>query len=508
MGGKAALIIIAGFSSIVMLLGANNSNISQTVNRTFVNHYTEEIAHQIAVSGANIACNRFFVTPAWTPSSTGVSNASYNGGTLDVTTQTVDASKGRIRVVSTGRYMGMTRRITIVMQASTFGKFALFVNSMGTGGAYYPPGTAIDGPVHINVPFKNGAPDPAQSFRVDGGVYNGKVTSDLMWTAAGGKAKPNFNQGFEANVHVTLPDEFDAKLKEAVTTGSYDQYGTQSLGFKFTDNKNVACVFGSDASGAGTITYKEYALTDSAFHNTKDRIPSSLFTANGTCTDPTAAAAAGWVTKKFPELVASGKNFNGALYLKNGNIAMRGEVNGKITVGAVHVNTSTGVPVAAPAVASGTKAYWNVNRWEYHSVSPHTSYGNVWLDGDITYKTDPFVDASSDDMLGVVATNYIFASDNPRNNTTKLITSGSYFSKFKGATTENLYNLPNMKIDAGTLLNWEYKGGWTEGAAQLTTTTNGKGYDQIYQYDQRLLKDSPPFYPATGALSILSWLEE
>jgi hypothetical protein len=502
MGGKAALIIIAGFSSIVMLLGANNTNVSQTVSHTFVDHYANELAHQIAVSGANIACNRFFVSPAWSPSTTGVDDADYNGGTLDVTTELIDQARGRVRVISTGTFMGETRRITVVMQATSFGKFALFVNSMGTGGAYYPAGTRITGPVHINVPFKNGVPDPAQSFRVDGGTYEGKVTSDLMWTAAGSKVKPNFVAGFEDKVHVTLPNEFDQKLKDAVTTGTYKQDGTQQLGFKFTDSRNVAAIFGSDAGGNGTITYKEFALTDSAFYDTYNRLtPPS---------DPTAFTAAGWKTKRLSELAGTGKEFNGGLYLKNGNFAVKGEVNGRITLGAVNVNTTTGAAVEAAAVSSSTKAYYNKSKkqYEYFSVDPKTSFGNVWLDGDITYKHDPATDANSTDLFGVVATNYIFATDNQRNNTTKLITSGSYFSKFKGATTENLYNLPNMKIDGSTLLDWEYRGGWTEGSAQLTTTTNGKGYDQIYKYDQRLMKDSPPFFPATGALSILSWLEE
>jgi hypothetical protein len=502
MGGKALLIVVACFSMLAMLLGLNNSTISGSAGGTFVDLYASEMAHQLALSGANIACNRFFVSPAWTPSSAGVSNASYSNGTVDVTTEVVNKVKGQVKVVSTGRFFGTTRTITVVMQATSFGKFALFVNSMGTGGSYYPSGTRVNGPVHINVPYQSGVPDPAQAFRVDGGIYKGKVTSDLMYTLTGGKTKPDFQQGYEDKVHVTLPDEFDQKIKDAVTNGSYNEYGTQDIGFKFTDNRNVSIIFGTNTSGNSTITYKEFALTDTAFNNTRDRCRPP--------TDPVKFTAQGWVTKEVSSLAGAGKNFNGALYLKNGNVAVKGEVNGRITLGVVNVNTSTGAAVEAPDVSSSTKAYYNQSKaaYEYFSQNPATSFGNVWLDGDISYKHNPETDLASTDLFGIVATNYIFATDNPDNNTTKLTTWGSYFSKFKGATTENLYNLPNMKIDGGTLLDWEYKGGWTEGEAQLTTLSSGKGYDQIYLYDSRLMKDSPPFFPATGALSILSWLEE
>ena len=512
MGGKASLLVVVGFAMVLMFFTQHNNDTAGLASENFVDHYASEVAHNIAVSGANLAANRFFVSPAWKPSMDGLDNTSFNQGSLSVQKFDTSADKGRTTIVSTGRFFGEERRVTVVMRATSFGKFALFINAMGANGGYFPNDTYFDGPVHINVPMKNGSPDLRQRFRLKGSpTFLGKVTSDVYWQSVdsrdgGGSLSPeetkkrvedgtlhttpDFQNGFEDGVHITLPDEFDQALKQAVEVGSYDEHGNHEIGFEFPQDKNISIVFNDD----GSLTYKAFDHSDTSFNTIGKRTnPPS---------DPTKAAAEGWVTKSFNELVPSGKKFNGALLVRNGNVRVKGTVDGKFTLGVLNNGNKE-----APNISSGSYGYKQNGEWIKFSVNPQTTFGNVWFDDDLLYKDDPYKNPSSDDMLGIVSTNYIFAADTPENNTTDLVTCGSYFSLYKGATTENLFRLPNMRF-GGDRVDWEYRGGWTEGQAQYTTRGSKQGYDQIYKYDNRLMKDSPPFFPATGALSILSWYEE
>ncbi|MFZ1731897.1 MAG: hypothetical protein WBQ23_13340 [Bacteroidota bacterium] len=460
MFGKAALLVIAGLSSIVVFIGINNDDVATVTERNFTNHYAREMAHQIAVSGANIAASNFFISPAWNPNES-LNGIDLIGGTVSVTREVLDKIKGRIRIVSTGTLLGIERRVTVVMQSSSFAKFCLYINDFGTSG-FFATGDVFTGPVHVNVPLKNGVPDPNKSLRLQGAPdFQGKVTSDIMWTAMDRSTNPNFEAGFEDQVNVVLPNEFADPLINAVRNGDYDEYGTNIKGFEFTKDRNVSMVLNGD----GTATYKEYGLSDAAFNTVSTR-----------CTPPATEAlriAAGWKTVKLDSISP-----NGAFLIANGNLRLKGVLDGKITIGVVS-----------------------------SSKTDLSARGNVYFEDDVTYLNDPFV-GESDDMLGIVAQNYIWAADTPPNKD-NLITYGSLFSKNRGVATENVSTLASKKIRCG---NWDYRGGVTDGQAQTTGYYGGVGkiygFSQRFIYDDRLLKDSPPFFPGTGAVQILSWLEE
>ena len=460
MFGKAALMVIAGLSAIVVFIGFNNDDVASATERAFTDHYCREMAHQIAVSGANIAASKFYISPAWSPNET-MNNVDCLEGTLTVTRDVIDPIKGRIRITSVGRYFGIEGRVTVVLQSTSFAKFCLYINDFGTSG-FFATGDLFTGPVHVNVPMKNGAPDPAKALRLKGApVFKGKVTSDAMWKAVDGSTNPVFEAGFEDKINVTLPGNYAQPLIDAVRTGKFDEYGNNLRGFEFTNSRNVAMVLNAN----GTATYKEYALTDNAFNTLATR-----------CTPPATRAlqnAQGWKTVPLDSISP-----NGALLIANGNLRIKGVLDGKVTIGVLSSSTSD-----------------------------LSSRGNVYFEDDVTYKQDPYA-GESNDMLGIVAQNYIWAADTPANKD-DLITYGSLFSKNRGVATENISQLNTNKIQCGT---WAYRGGVTDGQAQTTgyIGSGGKiyGFSQHFIYDDRLLRDAPPFYPGTGALQILSWLED
>lgn len=165
---------------------------------------------------------------------------------------------------------------------------------------------------------------------------------------------------------------------------------------------------------------------------------------------------------------------NGVLMVDNANLHIKGQVNGKLTISA------TGSSGAAK--------------------------GNVWVDSSVTYQTNPLLDPSSTNMLGVVCDNDVIIADNSNNNNPVkgVQIHASILSKSGGLKAENY----NTRPVAGTLT---LLGGVQQNQRGPVGTFGGggivSGFQKNYRYDERLMIDSPPLYPTTGSYEVLSWYE-
>ena len=65
MGGKALVLVISGFSLIFLVIAQNFGSVSNRSVDNYVDYYNESVAHNIAVSGANIAANEIYIDPTW-----------------------------------------------------------------------------------------------------------------------------------------------------------------------------------------------------------------------------------------------------------------------------------------------------------------------------------------------------------------------------------------------------------------------------------------------------------
>lgn len=160
---------------------------------------------------------------------------------------------------------------------------------------------------------------------------------------------------------------------------------------------------------------------------------------------------------------------NGVIFAKNSVLRLQGTVKGQYSV-----------------VASGT-----------------SGKGNIFLDDDIVYDTDPRVDPSSQDMLGIIAKNKILITENAANNNGINI-HGSIYSESAGFGAENYNTRPvsgNINLLGGIVQNTRQPVGTFSGS------TINHGFAKRYRYDERLMFSSPPMYPGTGAFEIVSWLE-
>ncbi len=274
MGGKASIMMILGFNLIFMVAGYNYSRMTMGAIDNEIEYIDQSIAHNIAVSGANMAANRIFLSKTW---STGYDNTPLFGGTLTV--EVVNSGLNKI-VTSTGTYRSKTSVVRVELKPSYYSKFGNFYESMS---AYPATGDTFNGPFHVNNKFTTyGTP-----------VFNGKVTSKLGLSLQGSPKDPKFYGGYESGIDIPL--DFD-------TTGMRQAAANNGKIFSDTTNTgkdiNIELVFNADA----TVTWR-YSRNDGL----------NIWTVPKTVS----------ISSLAP---------NGVIYIEKGNIFVKGTVAGQVSI--------------------------------------------------------------------------------------------------------------------------------------------------------------------------------
>jgi len=174
-----------------------------------------------------------------------------------------------------------------------------------------------------------------------------------------------------------------------------------------------------------------------------------------------------WVTETIPAATFAP---NGVIFVDDAVVNISGTVKGKYTIS-----------------AGGNKS----------------DDGNIYLEDDIVYETNPLTNPSSQDMLGIVAENNVYISDNSVNSNGINIEAAIY-AQNGGFGAENYATRgPSGSIN---LL-----GGITQKIRLPVGTFNWKGivsgFSKSYRYDDRLMSSFPPSFPSTGFFEIVSWYE-
>lgn len=252
MGGKASILIVLGFSLIFLVVGQNFNTITVNAVDNFSDYYEKTYAHNVAVSGANMAANEVFFDPLWTA---GFSNLNFAGGTINASVQVIDVFQNIRQITVTGMFAGITDTVRVVLQPSKFSKFAYF-SAFEPSNIWWAGGDTVWGPMHVQ-----GNLQVAQSP-----VFFGKVTvqnsvvSDGHWESheVGGhwerrgrrwvwvpeyeyvwvsSADPKFYGGLETGVDLSLPPDGVVNLETAAIAG----------GQRFTGQDTVYMTFANDS---------------------------------------------------------------------------------------------------------------------------------------------------------------------------------------------------------------------------------------------------------------------
>ncbi len=461
MGGKAAILLVLGFSMIFLIFGHNFSNLSTRAVDNMTDYYAETQAFNIANAGANIAANQIFMDRTWDD---GYTNLSFGGGTINVfVTNNVGGTTGKVvichippgnpdaqhtmnisgsalaahlahgdyvgpcgggatyndqiaTIISEGTYNNVTKTIIVELQPSNFAKFG---NYYSTISAYPATGDVFNGPFHTNGRLTTyGTP-----------IFNGKVTTRNGLRKLGSPPDPQFLGGYEDGVDVPL--EFD-------TTGLRS---SSDLTFRGTSSPSrgidVRLYFNDD----GTLTYSSKA-----------------------------EGAGSWTAE---QTVSLGSLTNGVIYVEKGNIYTKGTVNGAVTI----VATKKG----------------------------RTGFGNVYQEDNLQYHDNPLTEEDSDDMLGIVAEENVRIDDNVNTRGKDITTQASMFAMNGNIGPED------GLVSQSFLGDWNILGGLiastTRVTAQYSGSTPVRGLRFIHTYDQRFLVNVPPSFPHTRNFEVVSWYE-
>jgi hypothetical protein len=128
--------------------------------------------------------------------------------------------------------------------------------------------------------------------------------------------------------------------------------------------------------------------------------------------------------------------------------------------------------------------------------------GNVYLDDNVIYNSDPRINPDSKDMLGIVSRNNVKITENAANKSSIDVHASIYCEKGGFGAGWPKFTEPNGNINLlGGIQNYcRVQIGIIQGSEIW-------GFNRRYKYDQRLMIASPPGYPGTGGLEIVSWFE-
>src|SRR5208337_3852448 len=103
--GKWSLLMVLGFSLIALnIMPRVNLRVNDAFNN-FVNYQNSSVAHNIAVSAANMAANSIFENASW---NTGFPSTNFNGGTFTATVSKMTGVDSMdIKIVSIGIYQSI-----------------------------------------------------------------------------------------------------------------------------------------------------------------------------------------------------------------------------------------------------------------------------------------------------------------------------------------------------------------------------------------------------------------
>lgn len=281
MGGKAAILLVLGFSTIFLFMGDNFNRLSSNAVEDNAEYYIQSNAHYIAVSGANMALNELFLDKEWR---TGFTNLSIDDGTLNVT---VSDSADMVIIKSDGDYESETKSVLVKLSPSGFAKFAWYVGNINS--KEFITGDTIYGPFHTQSKL-NIAGDP---------VFWGKVTTLKGLSPNEQQIKmngynPKFYGGYESGVDIPLPVNYNFSDQKDEALDGVNNYG----GSSYFGDTDLWLDFNSD----GTITYRTGSGSDSSLYSAPVTLPITTFAPNG------------------------------VVYVDKGNIYMSGTVNGQVTV--------------------------------------------------------------------------------------------------------------------------------------------------------------------------------
>ncbi len=247
MGGKASLILVVGFSMIMLYFGLNMNRLSVSATTNSTNHYKLGIAKVIAKSGLNVAASNLSRNKNWLP------NSPYSYMGTDNLIINLKDSLGTKIVTSTGIYQDVSKTVEIKIALANFSEFAYFSNIEGN--IAWTGKDSILGPFHTNdnILVKS-HPYFAGPITSQGGIikYFANKTAD----------EPIIVGQYITGIKIDFPTDGITKLSTVASSNGYVfsghpevflEFAGDSIRYKFNSTDPYTTVLGSDLTSTGII---------------------------------------------------------------------------------------------------------------------------------------------------------------------------------------------------------------------------------------------------------------
>jgi hypothetical protein len=205
MGGKAALIVVFGLTFLFSSYQLRTGSVTTRAAENLFRYYDKKMAHQISVSGLNIAAAKLYENNTWrgpmthVPFRTGEFSLSFvnYGDTLLVASQ--------------GIYDGVTDTVMAYFSLDNpYTKYTFF--TFQENGVNWAPNDTIWGPIHTNATLNH-----QNNASI---VFFGKVTAGGGISAPPAHAHTQFLGGYEVGVYVPQVTNM-TDLINAATSGGF-----------------------------------------------------------------------------------------------------------------------------------------------------------------------------------------------------------------------------------------------------------------------------------------------
>jgi hypothetical protein len=443
MSGKASLLLIIGFTVIFAVMGYFWGGIATRSVDNHTSYYKSTIAHNIAVSGANIGLQKVINDSTLTGN---LFTEDFENGVMDVD---ITALGPPVRTItSVGTFMNMEKivRVKLMRDQTSIAKYAWFIPSVSTASVNRPwiTGDTVYGGFHSN-----------QFLVVDGDpVFTGRVTTLKGIKDQAKKpnvSNPEFLGGYSEGIEVDW--------SSSMHFPNYDALATQPNVNNF-DKVDLWLKFNSD----GTVTYAsaKNGGNDSTKYPARTTVP-------------------------VPEMAP-----NNVIYLNGGNIYLSGVLNGEVTV------------VAEGSSGGGSGNVFLVGDMIYETDPMIPNGAGGFMSNPDSDDIMGIIATNNIIVSTSNAANNLGGYQNNVANPDIRIDAGIFCVK-GGFEVENLNSMSGPA--GSIYLQGSMTAGKEEIVAQFSGNTITKGYNRHVIFDSRFATSPPIWFPYLDYYRAFSWLE-
>lgn len=230
MTGKAALVLLSGMVFVLMGYHQKMGNVTTQAGSNYINYYARGVAHQIAVSGVNIAAAKVYQYGNWNVEQT----LDYQGGTLAVELLSDTVNVDTIIVAAMGYYLDYGDTVVAYFgylseEGTSYTQYVWFTHN--ENGVSWKPGDEIWGPLHTNGTLNH------QNDKTI--IFHDKVTAGKGIFSPPKNSKTQFLGGYEIGVYLPEITSINSLITAAASGGYTFPSATDTMKVEFKPDGKI-----------------------------------------------------------------------------------------------------------------------------------------------------------------------------------------------------------------------------------------------------------------------------